>query len=648
MINKNIQEGKVNIQKVSHAQRNADIDSILCGLTAKQASIYEKRDSANMGEYLEYIVCIISTYVGEQMKADEALLLPKLQKEFTREIYAYTASFVNVSVCESDIPNSRWLLSQLHVHFENMLEVQSRQRRYGTLIYHKSCDLIHVLSSALGKGQIRAEIGNTHKPDSHDNQAQQHSTPTLVQQMQTVVLHINTKLHEQAKLQRDSFNETPENIASLNLTGAWENTDPELLNFLTMMTQPVRHSRRKLFESSPVPMEQNTHTKKVRLFYALSVLLFCTNTTSTCSSDRGGVMPWRHTRIGLNRLGAAACFDTVNRLATHIVKRRVTEGIKSDLAPQRFAAVSIDNIDILQPYGFVSCLDATRSWHGTSVQCTHPLPVSGHLTPDDVLTPATVSGATNKRMCSSPVNTREKHKRRRRTLTEHASPHSTMVTESQEPTTSLSNPFQTTNTAEYANSSVMLKLEDFKPNFAEQSALNTLQNDLFLCIMLRKAGSTLSMQPFPGLQSLVNCVRHQAAEKEVSHITYVEIVSEKADSKPTIMGVISRLQTTFVEELKQKYVLVVGDAKTYNLLQAICYEYKSYLKWLIPFPGDWHVLFNYQKALMKPYADAGLATLAKAAGHRAETLTSLLQASNFRRTHEFLLQSFDALYSSHM
>ena len=57
------------------------------------------------------------------------------------------------------------------------------------------------------------------------------------------------------------------------------------------------------------------------------------------------------------------------------------------------------------------------------------------------------------------------------------------------------------------------------PNFAEQSALNTLQNDLFLCIMLREAGSTLSTQPFPGLQSLVNCVRHQAAEKEVSHIT---------------------------------------------------------------------------------------------------------------------------------
>ena len=110
------------------------------------------------------------------------------------------------------------------------------------------------------------------------------------------------------------------------------------------------------------------------------------------------------------------------------------------------------------------------------------------------------------------------------------------------------------------------------------------------------AGSSLSSQPFPGLQSIVNCVRKQASDKEVSQITYVEIVSEKADSKPTLMGVISRLQKTFVEELGQKYVLVVGDAKTYK---SICFEYRSYLKWLIPFPGDWHVLFNYQKALMK-------------------------------------------------
>ena len=126
-------------------------------------------------------------------------------------------------------------------------------------------------------------------------------------------------------------------------------------------------------------------------------------------------------------------------------------------------------------------------------------------------------------------------------------------------------------------------------------------------------------------------------------MSYVEILSERADSKPTLLRVIGRLQKVFVQELKQKYVIVVGDAKTYNLIQAIRFEYKAHLPWLIPFPGDWHILYNYQKPL-KPYADAGLASLVKVAGHRAETLTSLLQASNFRRTHEFLLQAFETFY----
>ena len=168
--------------------------------------------------------------------------------------------------------------------------------------------------------------------------------------------------------------------------------------------------------------------------------------------------------------------------------------------------------------------------------------------------------------------------------------------------------------------------------------------DLFHSILLRTFGSNDSSQAFPALQSFINCIRQQTSDQEVSNVTYVEILSERADSKQTLLGVISRLQQVFVKELKQKYVIVVGDAKTYNLLQGICYEYRAHLPWLLPFPGDWHVLFNYQKALMKPYWDAGLASLGKAAGHRAETLTSLMQASNFRRTHEFLLQAFEAFY----
>ena len=60
-------------------------------------------------------------------------------------------SFSSVNFSESDIPSSRWLLSHLNLHFEDMIEVQCRQRRYGTLVYHKNCDLVHALSSVLGR-----------------------------------------------------------------------------------------------------------------------------------------------------------------------------------------------------------------------------------------------------------------------------------------------------------------------------------------------------------------------------------------------------------------------------------------------------------------------------------------------------------------
>ncbi len=74
---------------------------------------------------------------------------------------------------------------------------------------------------------------------------------------------------------------------------------------------------------------------------------------------------------------------------------------------------------------------------------------------------------------------------------------------------------------------------------------------------------------------------------------------------------------------------VVGDAKVYAVLQSIRTEYGDNVKWLIFITGDWHIMYNNHKVLMKPYADAGLMDLAKISGYRSETLTSLRTATNF-------------------
>ena len=259
------------------------------------------------------------------MKADEAMLLPNIHRDFIKEIHGNIALFSSiVHVSGDDIPTTRWLLPHLHLHFNARLEVQCRHKRYGTLLYHKSCDLVRALSSALGKSEAKTTCRSC-----SEHEVQQHTVPTMKEQLQTVALHMNTKLHEQARMLRGSFDASPESIASLNLRDAWDNTDPELLTFLSLMTQPVRYTKRKLFESVPTPTELNT--KSIRLFYALCVLLFCTN--NTCSVPLHVLLMEAVLCHGstleliqiLNRLGAVASVETLNRLATHVVETRLSE-----------------------------------------------------------------------------------------------------------------------------------------------------------------------------------------------------------------------------------------------------------------------------------------------------------------------------------
>jgi len=90
--------------------------------------------------------------VGKCMKSDEAVLLPMLRKQFVDEAFANVSMFPNVgSIPERDLLTNCWLLLRLHMLFEDNIEVQCRHKRFGTLIFHKNCDLVHALSIALGQ-----------------------------------------------------------------------------------------------------------------------------------------------------------------------------------------------------------------------------------------------------------------------------------------------------------------------------------------------------------------------------------------------------------------------------------------------------------------------------------------------------------------
>ena len=60
---------------------------------------------------------------------------------------------------------------------------------------------------------------------------------------------------------------------------------------------------------------------------------------------------------------------------------------------------------------------------------------------------------------------------------------------------------------------------------------------------------------------------------------------------------------------------------------------------MVPFLGDWHFLKNFQEVLIKNYYDAGLCELAIATGYQPNSI-----GSNFKRTHNFLLEVWESMY----
>ncbi len=203
-------------------------------------------------------------------------------------------------------------------------------------------------------------------------------------------------------------------------------TDTNIFTFLHALTKSVRQSRRKLFHGSSSD-SRDYEVKTIRLMFALSVLQLCTN--NTCNAPfqiavtesvicHGG----QQTLVKiLNRLGAAV---SSKRLAT--LKEKKREHQKRLNSKQ----VHCSNHRQCGSFAYVSGLDASRSWHGTSTQLIQPLTVSGDLSKEDVCTQNEPSHIPRSYcQATSPINSpmpKNKSKCQRRTLTEQPSPHTTI------------------------------------------------------------------------------------------------------------------------------------------------------------------------------------------------------------------------------
>ena len=619
---KRLQHTKSHIVDTEPEEHPIDIDPVLSTLSAKITS-FKSQEIINKIEFFELVLCYLGQHIATTMATNQVLLLPDLYRKFKDALSSESNSYPQLLVITDEFPSTRWFISRLNHYFGDSIVFECRHRHTGTLVFHKNCDLIMALSSVLGQKRI----------------AEKKAQCPLEIQITNVTSHFHRKLSEQAKKFISDY-KSPEKFTNIEISELIQHSDQELLKFISQLTSS-KEIKRKLFVSQE---EKAISPKLIRQFYTLCVLLF--NTNNACSGPLHVLLTEAIFCNGgntelvkiLNRVGAVACTDTCNRLATQVVKQRIKEGIKGSVNQGVFSIASVDNIDILQPFATVSALDATRSWHGTSIQVMQPFPLTGTLTEEEVTRPPSAcSEFAHLDLNDSPIPV-QRFKRRRRTLTEKPSPHTVMVSSSDILLPDMDD-------INYDHSNKMPCISDFHVTPTETKVFKKLEKEIFLAMLLKyfvpEFEGTLHL---PALPSLVHCIQKQSSESECSKVAYVDILSEKADSKATLLKVIGNLHRVFIEELNQKWVIVVGDAKIFDVLQELSIEYGENLRWLVPIPGDWHILYNYQKVLIKPYGDAGLMSLAKVSGYRAETLKSLMSASNFRRTHLFLLQCFEAFY----
>ena len=337
-----------------------------------------------------------------------------------------------------------------------------------------------------------------------------------------------------------------------------------------------------------------------------------------------------------NRLGICASADTLARRIQYISSLRERVGAESECSSEALTFISSDNIDFLHSYAQVFCGNQQSSWHGTTVQAVQPIPsICTKLTLESNTTSDSPLGT--KRVVTSPtqstIESAPKVRRRARTRNES---HSSDNDQSDRVTTHMLQLHPHITQQSCFSTGKTVTIHDFRMAMCEQEALNCLHNKMNLYFLLKcKNPSDCQLLDVQDYMRLTN-----PSTVEKSNVVYVSVLDAKADSEDTIMQVLHDTHRRYIEGMKEKWILMEGDAKVYELLQSLKNEYGEELEWVLPYPGDWHLLKNFQRVLMKTYFDAGLKHLAQAAGYPWAAIES---CSQFKHTHRFILEVWESL-----
>ena len=594
-------------------------------------------------------------FVANSLLSQKAVLLPWVCQVFL-EAYGVQQGedvrSVYIEERERKIQfSSRWLLDHLIVHLHPYMMHKCVHMRFGTVLYRRGADLLIALSWALSSSQ-QVPSFEPSKQQHHTLQNNHPNTETILKEASII---INNFIHEEInKLSPSLF---------ISINDSLNNVNPLLLQFLTSITDTIRERKTSNITS---------HAKKIRMFFILCQLMFCTNpkkpppiydivadTVEVCGGSR------KLMRI-LNRLGCSSSPDTHDRFVTDHAMARRQVATWDELSTTSFTIASVDNFDMLQSYSAVYCGDQQRSYHGTTLQLVQPGVSLTSAVSDDLqsdLETVTTAAGTDMEMTTPPPqspptgsdsliqqmsaeNSPQHHEKngpkRQRTMTVNDLVPSLQNNSDTQPSLQLTP----------QSPQIVLTLENFLENNYQANERISLDSKLFSYIIQKycfhhnkQTDSVPGNAVISDVRAFLDNKSHHNLQhtQHTSVVHYMELLDENPDCTETMSIVAEDLLAKFYQ-VQDRWVVLVGDGKTYRHLMNVKKQYSTMLRKLLIFPGDWHILKNYQPVLMKEYYSAGLREMAKNSGYHGTTLKSLEHCSNFKRTHYFLLQTWEALY----
>ena len=288
-----------------------------------------------------------------------------------------------------------------------------------------------------------------------------------------------------------------------------------------------------------------------------------------------------------------------------------------------FTIVSFDNLDKNFSNAAVTAGKDRSGFHGTTVQIVEPLPLSQYDTVNHVPDISTSNGSI-----------------------EEVSKRSRSRTIASDIIEAVYNPPSVVKVSSICRQNRFSELSEtlFQLSEFEDQAWRLLHTDVMKYIMSKVTIQDIGPVPIiiPGLKHFL-LLSSATDQTEKSTIDYLTVLDKSADSKDTVLHVLNLLHGKYNIGSNVEHVVVVGDGKSYDYMVKLKCEYEDGLSWLLPFPGDWHILKNTQPMLMKVYFDAGLRELA-ILYHAGATLKVLETSSKFKLTHRFLINVWEAMY----